>query len=232
MATFSGKFVRTRSSRTGMMMVSFVLTNKNWFMNETINIFIHDASGQRQHRMSLETQNGKSYTFNVETMGWDWADYDVFAIVNKRGKVEEQWQCRLSEERKGVCHSCGGTQKCSACNGEGYWLDERYHIQMCKVCNGTGICQHCYVPTRNQNPISPFANPHQPTPTPKRKGRSIASIQGDIRKTEFELEKVRKMLREYELRGEYGLFYSNQSRYALQLEHRIADLYRELDNAI
>lgn len=228
MATFSGKFVRSRSSRTGMIIISFVLTNKNWFMNETINILIHDASGMKQHRMTLETKNGASYTFNVETMGWDWADYDVFAIVNSRGKVEQQWQCRLSEERKGVCHSCRGTQKCSACNGEGYWLDERYHIQMCNVCNGTGICQHCYVPTR-QNTIQNMGNV---APTQRKTGRSIAAIQADIRKTEFELDRVNKMLLQYELRQDYGLFYRNQKQYALKLEHRITDLYNEMSRSV
>ncbi len=231
MATFSGKFVRSRSSRTGMIIVSFVLTNKNWFMNETIDILIHDASGMKQHRMTLETKNGASYTFNVETMGWDWADYDVFAIVNRRGKVLQQWQCRLSEERKGVCHSCRGTQKCSACNGEGYWLDERYHIQMCKVCNGTGICQHCYTPNRNNyssgvNPNSGFAR------SQRRGNRSVASIQAEIRKAELELEKINKMLFEYELRQDYGLFYSSQKRQALAWEHRIKDLYDELGRMV
>jgi ferredoxin len=211
-----------------MMIVSFVLTNKNWFMNETINILIHDASGMKQHRMTLETKNGASYTFNVETMGWDWADYDVFAIVNRRGKVLQQWQCRLSEERKGVCHSCRGTQKCSACNGEGYWLDEKYHIQMCNVCNGTGICQHCYVPTR-QNTIQNMGNV---APTQRKTGRSIAAIQADIRKTEFELDRVNKMLLQYELRQDYGLFYRNQKQYALKLEHRITDLYNEMSRSV
>jgi hypothetical protein len=178
--------------------------------------------------MTLETKNGASYTFNVETMGWDWADYDVFAIVNRRGKVEQQWQCRLSEERKGVCHSCRGTQKCSACNGEGYWLDERYHIQMCNVCNGTGICQHCYVPTR-QNTIQNMGNV---APTQRKTGRSIAAIQADIRKTEFELDRVNKMLLQYELRQDYGLFYRNQKQYALKLEHRITDLYNEMSRSV
>ena len=228
MATFKGKFIRSKSKHSGMIIVSFVLTNTNWFMNETIDILIHDASGMKQHRMTLETKNGASYTFNVETMGWDWADYDVFAIVNRRGKVEQQWQCRLSEERKGVCHSCRGTQKCSACNGEGYWLDERYHIQMCNVCNGTGICQHCYVPTR-QNTIQNMGNV---APTQRKTGRSIAAIQADIRKTEFELDRVNKMLLQYELRQDYGLFYRNQKQYALKLEHRITDLYNEMSRSV
>lgn len=228
MSTFEGKFVRSNSPRTGVIIVSFILSNTNWFRDKTIDIWIHDVSGQRQRRMTLETHNNRSYTFNVETMGWDWAEGDVFAIVNKRGKVEQQWQCKLSEGRRGVCPSCGGTQKCSACNGEGYWLTDNYHIQKCNVCGGTGICQHCYVPTRKEQPFQGMPNMGNVQTSPRRSGRSIAAIQGEIRKAEFELARVNNMLLSYELRQDYGLFYSNQKKYALNLEHRIKALYDEL----
>jgi hypothetical protein len=99
---------------------------------------------------------------------------------------------------------------------------------MCKVCNGTGICQHCYVPTR-QNTIQNMGNV---APTQRKTGRSIAAIQADIRKTEFELDRVNKMLLQYELRQDYGLFYRNQKQYALKLEHRITDLYNEMSRSV
>ena len=68
--------------------------------------------------------------------------------------------------------------------------------------------------------------------SPKRSGRSIAAIQGEIRKAEFELARVNNMLLSYELRQDYGLFYSNQKKYALRLEHRIKDLYDELGRSV
>lgn len=57
MSTFEGKFIRSNSPRTGVIIVSFILSNTNWFRDKTIDIWIHDVSGQRQRRMTLETHN-------------------------------------------------------------------------------------------------------------------------------------------------------------------------------
>lgn len=233
MSSFKGEFIRSTSRRLGLPIVSFILTNKNWFQDETIRILISDVSGEKQRTMTLETQNGKTYTFNVDTMGWDWAQYDTFSILKKNGKVIQQWQCRMGEHASGDCSYCHGTKKCPACNGEGYRLSANYQIQMCSVCGGTGICQHCYVPERKSS-LSGISsnNSFNSGYNTNRKKRSIATIQSEIRKTEFELARVNRMLLEYELRQDYGTFYASQQQYALSLEHKIKDLYDEMSRSI
>lgn len=229
MSSFKGEFIRSTSSRLGVPIVSFILTNKNWFMNETITVLISDSSGIKQRTMTIETKNGKKYIFNLDTVGWDWAQYDTFSIIKKNGKVVQQWQCRMDEHANGSCPHCHGSMKCTACNGEGYSLSQNYRIQMCTVCGGTGVCQHCYVPTRGSslsgvNQDVPYVN--------RKKGRSISVIQREIKKTEMELAKIRKILLEHELRNDYGTFYSSQQQYALSLEHRIRDLYNEMSRSM
>ena len=43
------------------------------------------------------------------------------------------------------CVGCGGTKKCSVCNGKGYTASAstRHPYHECGACNGTGICQAC-----------------------------------------------------------------------------------------
>ena len=43
------------------------------------------------------------------------------------------------------CVGCGGTKKCSVCNGKGYTVSasSRRMWHECGACNGTGICQSC-----------------------------------------------------------------------------------------
>lgn len=225
MSSFKGEFIRSTSRKLGVPIVSFVLTNKNWFTNETIRILISDVTGTKQQSLTIETKNGKAYTFNSETIGWDWAQDDFFAILNKKGNVIQKWIFHIDTNKP--CPHCFGTKKCKACNGEGYALSANYQISMCIVCHGTGICQYCYVPVRKL-PLSYNTSYRSTT----KKGRSIAEIQGDIRKAEFELERVNRMLLEYELRRDYGTFYSSQKQYALSLEHRIKDLYNEMSQTI
>lgn len=232
MSSFKGDFIRSTSRKLGLPIVSFVLTNKNWFGNETINIVISDASGTKQKTMVLDTQNGKSYTFNIDTIGWDWAQYDTFSIVKKNGTVIQQWQCRLNDYSNGVCPSCQGTKRCRVCNGTGFFQMADFSVQMCTVCGGTGICQHCYVPVRKPSMSSVNSGVLNNYGANKRRGRSISAIQSDIRKAEFDLEKVNRMLLQYELRGDYGTFYASQKQYALSLEHKIKDLYDEMSRSI
>lgn len=43
------------------------------------------------------------------------------------------------------CVGCGGTKKCSVCNGKGYTTSAstRLLYHQCGSCEGTGICQVC-----------------------------------------------------------------------------------------
>lgn len=231
MGNFKGEFLKTKSSKLGLPIVSFVLTNSNLFVNETINILISDTTGTKRRSMRLELQKGLSYRFDIDTIGWDWAQYDIFSIIDNSGRIIQQWQCRMPEYDHISCPHCHGTKKCRFCNGEGVSLTANYQVLTCSACGGTGICQYCDVPVRNVNSLNVNSDISYGSPS-NGKGRSIAAIQGDIRKTELELQRVNRLLLDYELRQDYGIFYSSQKRYALSLEHKIRDLYNEMSRSM
>ncbi len=231
MSSFKGEFVKSTSTKLGLPIVSFVLTNNNLFFNETINILIMDSMGTKQFPMRMEVRRGISYVFNIDTISWDWAQNDLFSIVDNGGKVVQQWQCKMPEFEHTSCPHCHGSKKCRACNGEGVSLTANYQVITCSVCGGTGICQYCYIPTRSTISSGISSNNLQGL-SPTRRVRPIATIQGEIRKTEFELARVNKLLLDYELRQDYGTFYLSQQRYKLSLEHKIRDLYDEMGRSM
>ena len=76
----------------GRKAISFTLTNRNMFSPETFDCAIVDGTGQIPHqiRRQLKLKVNESFTFNIDTCGWDWCNGDYFAILGKKDKEKER----------------------------------------------------------------------------------------------------------------------------------------------
>ena len=118
---------------------------------DTVDIALYDCYGQNPwYYRDLKFKSGQSYTFDYDTVGWEWCQGDFIAIVNKNNKILQKWHLQIPEYRPGECPECHGTHKCRNCNGEGYVYPrgQIWQFKRCEKCGGTGICQTCNIPRR------------------------------------------------------------------------------------
>lgn len=195
----------------GRKAISFTLTCTNIFQSETFDAAIIDGSGQLQpmvfRQQALPAK--KSLRFDYDTVGWDWCQGDIFAILDRQGQMAQQWPLNLQVPAPGECRECHGTHKCGACNGTGMATDRRTHtISHCATCHGTGICQTCYVPMRQtvQDIGTPYGRTQgmtagtQPNPDGARQ-RKIAAIRRQIEELQAKIAKCEKDEFIMQLRG-------------------------------
>lgn len=149
---FSGSFRRKQSPRGhNVVLYSFTLKCTNLFQSETVDIGIFPSNGaQPWFFRNQRLRAGKSYDFDYDTIGWEWCNHDVIAILDKNDQPVKKWELNLKEYAPGECPRCHGTHKCHKCNGEGFiYPNGRIeNFKQCPECGGTGICQECDIPTR------------------------------------------------------------------------------------
>lgn len=152
--SFKVNFTKKSSNRlAGIITVSCTITCTNWMFGDTVDIALYDCYGQNPwYYRDLKFKSGQSYTFDYDTVGWQWCQGDYIAIVDKNNKILQKWHLQIPEYRPGECPECHGTHKCRACNGEGYVYPRGkvWQFKRCERCGGTGICQTCDIPRRKQ----------------------------------------------------------------------------------
>lgn len=204
--SLKGKFEWTASSRKGgMRIISFVLTNDNFFGSETFNAgIVNSLTGQLGMQFAnIKLDKGRSLRFDYDTVDWDWCQGDTFVTLDGKGRVKEQWPLRIAGMRPGECPECHGTHRCSACGGAGM-LRNTTHLggyDRCARCFGTGVCQTCYVPVRN--PGAPHPDPLNPvdhTAQDQARQRKIAALRQRIAELEAEVQKTEWDVRMYQLK--------------------------------
>lgn len=160
---FKGTFTWITSlHQGGRKAISFTLKNTNLLQPETFDAAISDASNivPTKYFYGLKLRAGQSMTFDIDNDSWDWAQGDIFAVLDKKGKIAQQWDLKLPMMAPGECKECHGSHKCSQCNGNGKILNRQHHVyEICSKCRGTGICQTCFIPTRHNSPNSLLYNP-------------------------------------------------------------------------
>ncbi len=127
--SFKVNFIKKSSNRlAGIITVSCTITCTNWMFGDTVDIALYDCYGQNPwYYRDLKFKSGQSYTFDYDTVGWQWCQGDYIAIVDKNNKILQKWHLQIPEYRPGECPECHGTHKCRACNGEGYvYREVRY----------------------------------------------------------------------------------------------------------
>ncbi len=204
--SLKGKFEWAQSARKGgFRIVSFVLTNDNFFTSETFNAGIVNAlNGQLGMQFaSLTLERGKSLRFDYDTVDWDWCQGDAFVILDSNGKVKDNWVLRIPQLRPGECNECHGSHRCGACGGSGM-IRVSNHLggyERCGRCFGTGICQTCYVPVRSSVQAHPDPyNPVDPAAQNQTKQRKIAALRQRIGELEAEVQKAEWDIRMYQLK--------------------------------
>ncbi len=74
-----------------------------------------------------------------------WEDYISFTGTGNTYNNSNYNQIPVYQNEPLPCIACGGTRKCSVCNGKGGYSS--YSVNMlwhqCGACGGTGICQTC-----------------------------------------------------------------------------------------
>lgn len=194
--------------RSGRKAVSFTLKCTNFLQAETFDavIMAQDENVQPMMFRQLRLNAGKSYRFDFDTVGWDWCQGDIFAILNKKGEIDQKWPLEIQSYAPGECPDCHGTHVCMKCRGQGSYWDNGQTLVTCRTCGGTGVCQTCYVPTRsdslhqgNSNSFNQIPSTQSDEQKKNRKRQievyrqSLADTEEKIRQYNFEfnLEQVR-----------------------------------------
>ena len=150
--SFKVTFTKKSSQRlAGIITVSCTITCTNWMFGDTVDIALFDCYGLNPwYYRNLKFKSGQSYTFDYDTVGWQWCQGDFIAIVNKNNKILQKWHLQIPEYRQGECPECHGSHKCRSCNGQGYVYPHGkiWEYRRCEKCGGTGICQTCNIPRR------------------------------------------------------------------------------------
>lgn len=160
---FKGKFTWIKSlHQGGRKAISFTLKNSNLLLPVTFDAAIVDGSNviPTKYFRNLKLKAGQSVTFDIDNDSWDWAQGDLFAVLTPKGKIDEKWDLIIPTLAPGECKECHGDHKCATCKGTGKVLNRYLHTyEPCTVCMTTGICQTCFVPTRQNSPHSPIYSP-------------------------------------------------------------------------
>ncbi len=189
------------------------------FQRETFDCAIIDSTGQTptQIRRQLKLKPNESFTFNYDTCGWDWCQGDYFAILDKNDKIKKRWDLELKIYKRGECPECHGSHRCIKCNGNGTITDHRTHtVSKCRTCNGTGVCQTCYVPIRQGSNLANqiYVNVQMPNPEMSRQ-RKIETLRRTISDLQAKIEKEEWNQRMWQLKG---MDVSSHTAYSSQLE--------------
>lgn len=151
----------------GRKAISFTLKNTNLLQTATFDAAIVDGSNAIQTRYfyGQKLRAGQSATYDIENGAWDWAQGDFFCILDEKGRQVPSltWTLKLPEPAPGECKECHGSHKCAYCGGNGKIFNRYNHTyEPCTVCRGTGICQTCFIPMRQNSPHSPiYSTPSQ-----------------------------------------------------------------------
>lgn len=244
--SFRGKFNWFQSIRQGgRKAISFTLTCSNMFQTETFDAVIIDGTGQNNpmffHQERLAA--GKSFRFDIDSVGWDWCQGDIFAILNKKGEIDKsnQWKLNIKVPAPGECKECHGTHKCKYCNGTGIITNYSTHdVTACTNCYGTGVCQGCYVPIRMTNTVgvgqqtagmgSIYNTTNMPTPSIA-KQRKIETLRQRIQELQMKIERADWDEKIMKLRGTDITFrnnYMSQVSLKYQYEKQLTNLQYEL----
>lgn len=142
----------------GRKAISFTLKNTNMLLPATFNAAIVDGSNivPTKYFFGLRLDSGKSIVFNADNESWDWAQGDFFAIIDNDKNILERWDLNLPMRAPGECPECHGSHQCAHCGGNGKILNRHTHYyERCQTCRGTGYCQTCFIPMRQNSPHSP-----------------------------------------------------------------------------
>ncbi len=198
--SLKGQFNWIQSLRLGgRKAISFTLTCTNLLGDETFDAAIIDGSGASQpiyfNNQSIPAR--KSLRFDYDTVGWDWCQGDRFVILDKRGKIKTEWTVNMKTFAYGECPSCHGTHRCPHCSGSGRITDKHTHmVESCHVCAGTGQCQTCFLPTRNNTNMGQFMDNNSRANSPDlSKQRRIAALNSRIYELQSKIEKIEWDLR-------------------------------------
>lgn len=193
-----GQFLGYDSLRmSGRKAISFSITCTNLLQSEVFDAVLVDGSGQSapQYFRELRLPAKKSFRFDADSCGWYWCQNDFFTTLGPNNKIKERWGLHLPQYAPGECPDCHGSHKCKHCRGKGYVLDGRSHIiNTCLMCGDNGVCQTCFIPTRNMPAASqPYgmASARNPAVTADRdihRDRHIAQLRQRIAELQ---EKVR-----------------------------------------
>lgn len=198
--SLKGQFDWIKSVRLGgRKSISFTLTCTNLLYDEDFDAAILDGTGtlQPMHftRQSLPAR--KSFRFDYDTVGWDWCQGDRFVILDKKENIVEEWVANMRTYAYGECPTCHGSHRCPQCSGSGRITDRHTHmVESCQACAGTGQCQTCYLPTRDNSYVGQYTTPNQMTNTSEiSRQRRIAAINSRIYELQSKIEKIEWDLR-------------------------------------
>lgn len=234
---FKGEFSWVKSVRQGgRKAISFTLKCTNFITSETFNAAILDASGLSQplYFSNQSIPARKSLRFDYDTVGWDWCQGDKFVILDKKGKIKAEWVANMKTYDYGECPTCHGTHRCPQCTGSGRITDKYTHmIETCQLCAGTGQCQTCYLPVRDNSDISRSMGLDQRTNNAEvSRQRRIAAINSRIYELRSKIEKIEWDLRIMKLKDQsYSSHTTDTSILQLKLtyEQQLIQLQYELE---
>ena len=234
--SFKGKFEPFTSLRKGgRKAYSFILTCKNMFLTETFDCAILDNSGQQstQFFRHERLKANESRVFNIDTCGWDWCQGDSFVILDKKNHIKKHWSLNLKIFARGECPECHGNHKCVNCNGLGVIKDIHTHtISSCRACDGTGICQKCYVPVRlGTNLANEVYNGSSIPDSSLSREKRIAALHKTISELQAKIEKVEWDARMMQRKGtdvSSHMVYSSQLELKHQYQRQLLQAQHEL----
>lgn len=233
----TGKFGWYESVRQGGRRdVTFTLTCDNLLQSETFNCALIAYRGLAQPMVfqQLKLKPKQSYSFNYDTVDWQWCDGDTFALLDRKNNIIKQWPLQFQPYRPGECPECHGTKVCGICKGKGYVVTPDKMIDKCTICGSTGVCHTCYIPQRTANnsgqhtPIVPDNDPDME----KRKEKRIASLRDRIRTLEGYVEREEWSIRMMELNGQSTRsmsLYNSKLNQKYRYESQLIDLRSQLD---
>lgn len=189
---FKGTFTWIKSLRQGgRKAISFTLKNTNLLQTATFDAAIVDGSNivPTRYFRGQKLRAGKSIIFDIENSAWDWAQGDFFCILDSKGRQDSSltWELKIPEPAPGECRECHGSHRCGSCGGNGKILNRYNHTyEPCSLCRGTGICQTCFIPTRQNSPNSPIYTPLS-TDNVGRERRKAEQIRAQIQELEHKI---------------------------------------------
>lgn len=241
MATFKGSFHRVPLQKCmGMIGYSFSLKNTDWFGKEKVDIVVCDAYGQQPwYFRDTVIKAGETFEINRDTVGWDWAQGDFCALLDKRNRITQKWELQLKVYGPGECPDCHGTHKCRHCNGQGYPFDPRNpQVVPCPYCGGTGTCQTCDIPVRQPrySPSAPMGQQGGGFPggsSPQQRQQAYANLTQAISELQSKIQQVDWDMKMMQLRGT-DVSSASVYRSYLSLKHgyerQLLDLQNKLQN--
>lgn len=193
---FKGQFSWITSlHQGGRKAISFTLKNTNLLKTATFDIAIVDGSNliPTKYFRGQKLRAGQYATYDIENGAWDWAQGDFICILDSKGRQipDLTWILRLPELAPGECKDCHGSHQCNSCGGTGRILNRYTHTyQPCTICRSTGICQTCFIPTRQNSPNSPLYMANVPGVSPSSSAtnaRKAEAIRAQIQELEHKV---------------------------------------------